>query len=487
MKQNPMHAFVFSLALMFGWSAAVTPAEPTGNPGPAKSDPLVDEATKAFEGGDVAMALRKYEEAAKNNPTLSPPELWLARAQFAAGHAKLGREMLERALIKYDDHPECYLTNAKIALSEGRTTEAVLNLQAALRFANLPRWNAAERKSFKKEANAGLAMAYERRGDWDAARKHLEAWVNDDLANAGLRVRLAQALFMTDKVADAHSVLKEAMRLEPELGQPEVFMAQFQSQKINSAMDENEKLANDKKVEEWFRKAMELYPNNARPYIAYAGWLKDEGRIVDARVVITLCKKLEATAVDKSNLTWLKRLLDKYCGIRFSAADGYLPPLKAIEVFDDGKMGPGRGGLISDDDRLPVARIKTIAERATLPNEGPFDIWLLPKDGMPVHVVGGVKVNAGAVKEIKLDDYLGVVNVRGDKQPRAALITIAPLDDPGPGGKGHKPIQTSKEYRVDMVVPAGDYSLWITPENGARPRRINDRFRVQAGKTVRLD
>jgi tetratricopeptide (TPR) repeat protein len=480
MKQNPMHVMALSLTLVLSLGAAVALAEPNGNP-------LVEQATKAFERGDVITALRQYSEAAKNDPNMSPPELWLARAQFAAGHDKLGREMLETALTKYDNYPECYLTNAKIASSEGRRTDAVLNLQAALRLANLPRWNAAERSSFRKEANAGLAMAYERRGDWDAARKHLEAWVNDDLANAGLHVRLAQALFMTDKVADAHSALKEAVRLEPELGQPEVFMAQFQSQKIDPTMDEKEKLANDKKVEEWFQKAMELYPGKARPCIFYAGWLKDKGRIVDARSVLTLCKKLEATAVDESNLTGLKQLLDKYCGMRFSAADGFLPPLKAIEFFDYGKLGPGRGGLISDDDRLRVGRITKIAETAMLPNEGPFDIWLLPKDGIPVHVVGGVKMKVGVEKQIKLDDYLGIVNVRGDNQPRAALITIAPQDDPGPGEKGHKPIQTSKEYRVDMVVPAGDYSLWITPENGARPRKIKDRFRVQAGKTVRLD
>ena len=35
-----------------------------------------------------------------------------------------------------------------------------------------------------------------------------------------------------------------------------------------------------------------------------------------------------------------------------------------------------------------------------------------------------------------------------------------------------------------MVAPEGFYSLWITPANGGRPRKINDRLKVQAGKLV---
>jgi hypothetical protein len=168
-------------------------------------------------------------------------------------------------------------------------------------------------------------------------------------------------------------------------------------------------------------------------------------------------------------------------GLRFTTIGNYLPTMKAIVVVKAGEPGPG------------VAKHKAVAETAkyketvNVPGEGPYDVYWLGKNGIAVRVVAAIKVKVGEVLEVKIGDHVGIVNFRGDNQPRVALVTIAPQDDPGPDEKGHRAIQTAKDYREDMVVPDGYYSLWITPENGARPRKVNDRFRVQAGKTVQLD
>jgi len=167
-------------------------------------------------------------------------------------------------------------------------------------------------------------------------------------------------------------------------------------------------------------------------------------------------------------------------GMRFMANDGFPAP-KAIVVVKSGEPGPGAV------KHRAVAEITKYTQTLKLPGDGPFDVYWQGKSGIAVRVVAGIKVKDGEVKEIKITDHLGIVNFRGDNQPRAALVTIAPQDDPGPDEKGHRPIQTAKDYREDMVVPDGFYSLWISPENGARPRKVNDRFRVQAGKTVTLD
>lgn len=167
--------------------------------------------------------------------------------------------------------------------------------------------------------------------------------------------------------------------------------------------------------------------------------------------------------------------------ITFSAVPRVLPSPKALVVVKAGEPGPGS------------AKFKAVAETAKfnelikLPSEGPFDIWWLPKESMSVRITSNVTLKDGTPRDIKVTDFLGVVSFRGDGQPRAALVTIAAQDDPGPDEKGHRPVQTAKDYRIDMVVPEGFYSLWVTPENGARPRKVNERFRVQAGKTVVLD
>lgn len=168
-------------------------------------------------------------------------------------------------------------------------------------------------------------------------------------------------------------------------------------------------------------------------------------------------------------------------GLRFKTIDHFLPELKKIVVVKAGEPGP------------QAAKFKVVAETANyketvnVSEEGLYDVWWQGKNGLAVRAVSGVKCKAGAVLEMNLGDHLGIVTVRGDNQPRAALITVAPQDDPGPDEKGHVAIQTAKDYREEMVVPDGYYSLWITPQSGARPRKVSDRFRVQAAKVVQLD
>jgi hypothetical protein len=164
-----------------------------------------------------------------------------------------------------------------------------------------------------------------------------------------------------------------------------------------------------------------------------------------------------------------------------TAADGFLPPMKAIVVVKAGAPGPGAAKFQA------VAQTSKYKDAVKLPADGPYDVWWQPKDGLPVRAVSGVTVKEGETKEVRLEQVLGVVSVRGDNLPRAALVMVAPQDDPGPDDKGHAPVQTARDYRVEMVVPEGFYSLWVTPDNGTRPKKVNDRFKVQAGKSVVLD
>ena len=172
--------------------------------------------------------------------------------------------------------------------------------------------------------------------------------------------------------------------------------------------------------------------------------------------------------------------MDDDRSLKFSTSGKFLPAMNAIYVT---KTGDGSHGTVRHNSEATITEYGKTAKLG----EGPFDIWWEGKNGIAVLVVKNVKLKDGEVKEVKIDEYVGIVNVRGDDLPRVGLVTIAPQDDPGPDEKKHLAVQTAKDYRVEMVVPEGFYSFWITPDNGARPRKINDRFRVQAGKTVQLD
>lgn len=124
---------------------------------------------------------------------------------------------------------------------------------------------------------------------------------------------------------------------------------------------------------------------------------------------------------------------------------------------------------------------------AKLGGAGPFDVIATPKGGLPVRIAHKLEIKPGTTHALRLADFLGVVEVFGDNFPRAEAIVITAKDDPGPGEKGHVPLQRASDYRVEMVVPDGKYAVWVIPANGARALKVNDDVRVLAGHRERVE
>jgi hypothetical protein len=136
--------------------------------------------------------------------------------------------------------------------------------------------------------------------------------------------------------------------------------------------------------------------------------------------------------------------------------------------------------------RTVVVTVRKFDQLVALGSEGPFEVVIHPKGGLPVRVVEKLTVKAGAVHELKVGDHLGAVEVLGDDLPRAERIVLTDVKDPGPGEKGHVAIQSAADYRVDLLAPPGAYAVWVVPANGARPQRVVENVRVQAGRSVRV-
>lgn len=139
-----------------------------------------------------------------------------------------------------------------------------------------------------------------------------------------------------------------------------------------------------------------------------------------------------------------------------------------------------------DGKRESVGELAKFDKSLALPDEGPFELWVKPKEGVEVRVAEKLTVKAGQTHELKLGEVLGVVEVFGDNFPRADKIVLTDTRDPGPGEKGHVAIQVAKDYRVEMCVPPGTYAVWVVPANGAKAQRVEDNVRVQAGRSIRV-
>ncbi len=122
-----------------------------------------------------------------------------------------------------------------------------------------------------------------------------------------------------------------------------------------------------------------------------------------------------------------------------------------------------------------------------LPTEGPFQVEVVPQGGLPVRLAEKLKVEKGKTIRLRLEDRCGVVRIFGEGLPRPQRLVLTRVRDPGPGAQGHQPVQQAANYRQNMLVPAGNYDLWLVPANGARPQRIAENIRVLPGKVVGID
>ena len=148
-----------------------------------------------------------------------------------------------------------------------------------------------------------------------------------------------------------------------------------------------------------------------------------------------------------------------------------------------------KAGTRPDAKDKSVTRSKTFDAAVPLPaGSDSLDVYVWPKGGVPVLVERNLKPALGATHTIKLVEKLGVIDVfRRDDSPRVGRIVATDPFDAGPDEKGHVAVQSADDFRVEMLVPEGDYAVWVVPENGARSSRVADRIRVLSGRVVRVD
>lgn len=181
---------------------------------------------------------------------------------------------------------------------------------------------------------------------------------------------------------------------------------------------------------------------------------------------------------------------------RFTAALACLVGAAALAADDDRKMTVTTSRLLTVESvavyqtkggkRETVAELSKFDKPLTLPNDGPFEVFVKPKGGVAVRAVEKLTVKAGQTHELKIGEVLGAIEVFGDELPRAEKVVVTDVKDPGPGEKGHVALQVATEYRVEMGVPPGTYAVWVVPANGARAQRVADNARVLAGKSTRV-
>lgn len=285
---------------------AQTPPAPTPPPKPA-TPTEVEQAFELFKANKVPEAVEKLAKAAKSNPNLSPPKVYIALWLFQAGNGSAARSAIEQALVEDAKHPEGYLQNANFAYNEGRLTDAVLNLRTALELSADARWDAEQKKRFAREARNGLVDVCGARGDHAAAKEYALEMLNADPKNGALRSRLGAIVFRLDKPAEAEKEFTQAYADDPTIDPPELQLAAMWQQRAMAEADAAKQPAHLEKVEQWLQKAVSNHPKNAKPPREYGLWLLNGGKLDAAGPYFEAATKIDPTGKDTAvaRAVWL--------------------------------------------------------------------------------------------------------------------------------------------------------------------------------------
>jgi len=161
--------------------------------------------------------------------------------------------------------------------------------------------------------------------------------------------------------------------------------------------------------------------------------------------------------------------------------DAGFPMPKRLVLVKAGSPGPGQA------KHQPALEITTLGKPVKLPGAGPYDVWWAPNhDGMSTRILAGETFKEG-VRDIALLEIVGGVRIRGDNRARPQLLAVTEPNAPGPDDEGFAPLATCKEFKTEMIVPAGSYALWFRGGNSAKAVKLESKLKVLSGKIIEAE
>ena len=117
-----------------------------------------------------------------------------------------------------------------------------------------------------------------------------------------------------------------------------------------------------------------------------------------------------------------------------------------------------------------------------------YDIYWIPKEGESVRMMAEVTFEKEEMIVVRPEDFLALAKVTGEGLPTPKAISFGEVDDYGISSPFFKrQSQTATAYGQQFVVPAGNWDLWIQPNDGSKAFRLEQDLRIRPGVLNRID
>jgi len=244
-------------------------------------------AINRFRDRDIDGCRAILERVKSNNAKLPPPGVMMAMLWLSVNQLGPARAELEDSVVKFPKDPEPYLMMGDLAFQERRVTDADMLFKEATRLTAEYTENAKRKRDFDIRCNAGSAAVAEARKQWEAAQKHLQAWIDLDPDNASAHQRMGIVLFQLSKPTEALEQFREAKKLDQKAVQPELAMARL--------YDDAKKRDTAKKLIE---AAIKEAPKDPAVLLAASQWYLGQNDLERAKAIADDALKIDAKSLE---------------------------------------------------------------------------------------------------------------------------------------------------------------------------------------------
>lgn len=298
-----------ALSFLTFHTAPPVPSVESEHPTPADDEVILHAAVDEFRRGNIDQCRSHLRRAVVANPYLPPADLILAELYLDVGQPRQTHKILEKFAAANAKHPQLHLTFGRLALAEGRLTEALMHYEKMDEAGAPSDWGDAQVKGLARAIFEGKVQVAEQRASWNLAQSLLSQWVKQHPDDPMLRSRWARALVLAGDVRKGLEQFNVIYQQNNFSNRPETAVAAVYAQEGRFS-----------EANRWFARALQSFQEDPRPHFAWSMALAFQDRWQEAEIHAA---KAASLGVDSANLALLRGVIARALG-KHVEAERYL-------------------------------------------------------------------------------------------------------------------------------------------------------------------
>ena len=280
----------------------------------SKQKAELERAVEAFLDRDTDTLNEILSQQAAFDPDFPPRHLLLASLSYHVRDPAQGRQLLEKAAVESPNYPGTYAAFARLALNEGRITDALTLLEKCDRLVREQNFSEKVKDHFARQYVAGMLQVAIAQNRFQDARDLLQQQMSQLPDSPKCHLTGADIEFKAGNLAKSQAYLEKVGELIPDARPFESVFARWYRNG-----------GNGREAEKWILAAAKKYPEDGASQMDYVNWLMGKGDLAGVQAVLP---KVEALTGESAAIWLLKGQL-AFADERMDEAESFL--LKVIE------------------------------------------------------------------------------------------------------------------------------------------------------------